>query len=67
MDNFNPSFSKIGDILVHQKIISQQQLENALSENSRSIAFPHGDNTDVVYSDDIKFDIEQLRAKLGGE
>ena len=36
MDNFNPSFSKIGDILVHQKIISQEQLENALSEQKTS-------------------------------
>lgn len=32
MDNFNPQFQKIGDILVHQKIISAEQLNNALSE-----------------------------------
>jgi len=32
MSNFNPSFSKIGDILVHQNIISTEQLESALSE-----------------------------------
>ena len=30
MDNFNPSFSKIGDILVYQKIITSEQLEKAL-------------------------------------
>ena len=32
MSNFNPSFSKIGDILVHQNTISTEQLEKALSE-----------------------------------
>ncbi len=32
MENFNPQFQKIGDILVYQKIISQEQLEKALSE-----------------------------------
>ena len=32
MENFNPQFQKIGDILVHQKIITSQQLENALTE-----------------------------------
>ena len=32
MDNFNPQFQKIGDILVHQKIISADQLNNALTE-----------------------------------
>ena len=31
MDNFNPQFQKIGDILVHQKIIS--------SEHNRGIYF----------------------------
>ena len=36
MDNFNPSFSKIGDILVYQKSISQEQLENALTEQKNS-------------------------------
>ncbi|MBV20182.1 MAG: pilus assembly protein PilB [Cytophagia bacterium] len=32
MDNFNPQFQKIGDILVHQKIITSEQLNNALTE-----------------------------------
>ncbi len=32
MDNFNPQFQKIGDILVHQKIITSEQLDNALTE-----------------------------------
>ncbi|MAZ60940.1 MAG: pilus assembly protein PilB [Candidatus Marinimicrobia bacterium] len=32
MDNFNPQFQKIGDILVHQKIITSEQLSNALTE-----------------------------------
>jgi type IV pilus assembly protein PilB len=32
MENFNPQFQKIGDILVHQKIITSEQLENALTE-----------------------------------
>ncbi len=36
-------------------------LEKTLTKNSRSIAYPHGHNTNVVYSEDIKFDIEQLR------
>ena len=36
MSNFNPSFSKIGDILVHQKIISIEQLEQALSEQKNN-------------------------------
>ena len=36
MENFNPSFSKIGDILVHQKIISQDQLGTALNEQKTS-------------------------------
>ena len=36
MENFNPSFSKIGDILVHQKIISQEQLEKALNDQKTS-------------------------------
>ncbi|MEC9061514.1 MAG: hypothetical protein VYC55_07895 [Pseudomonadota bacterium] len=37
-----------------------EALESTLRENSRSIAYPHGHNTDVVYYEDIKFDIEQL-------
>ena len=41
-------------------------LEETLRENSRSIAYPHGDNTDVIYTDDIKFDMEQLRQQLNG-
>ena len=32
MENFNPQFQKIGDILVHQKIITSEQLEKALTE-----------------------------------
>ena len=32
MKNFNPQFQKIGDILVHQEIITSEQLENALTE-----------------------------------
>jgi len=36
MSNFNPSFSKIGDILVHQETISTEQLEKALSEQKNS-------------------------------
>ena len=38
-----------------------EALEGTLRENSRPIAYPHGHNTDVVYSEDIKFDVEQLR------
>ena len=36
MSNFNPSFSKIGDILVHLNIISKEQLEKALSEQQNN-------------------------------
>ena len=36
MNNFNPSFSKIGDILVHLNIITPEQLEAALSEQKNS-------------------------------
>ncbi|MBD23662.1 MAG: pilus assembly protein PilB [Candidatus Marinimicrobia bacterium] len=36
MSNFNPSFSKIGDILVHLNIITPEQLETALSEQKNS-------------------------------
>ena len=36
MDNFNPQFQKIGDILVYQKIISNEQLESALNEQKSS-------------------------------
>ena len=32
MENFNPQFQKIGDILVYQKIISSDELEKALTE-----------------------------------
>ena len=32
MDNFNPQFAKIGDILVHNKVISEDQLNKALAE-----------------------------------
>ena len=36
MENFNPQFQKIGDILVYQKIISKEQLEKALNEQKSS-------------------------------
>ena len=36
MNNFNPQFQKIGDILVHQEIISADQLEKALVEQKNS-------------------------------
>ena len=36
MQNFNPQFSKIGDILVHNKILNQNQLEEALSKQKES-------------------------------
>ncbi|MBC8213508.1 MAG: Flp pilus assembly complex ATPase component TadA [Candidatus Marinimicrobia bacterium] len=36
MSNFNHQFEKIGDILVHEEIISNEQLENALSEQKVS-------------------------------
>ena len=36
MDNFNPTFSKIGEILLHQKVISEDQLQKALSEKNNS-------------------------------
>ena len=36
MDNFNPQFQKIGDILVHQKVITSDQLEKALAEQKNS-------------------------------
>ena len=36
MENFNPQFQKIGDILVYQKTISQDQLEQALSEQKNT-------------------------------
>ena len=32
MKNFNPQFEKIGDILVHENLISDQQLNDALTE-----------------------------------
>ena len=32
MENFNPQFQKIGDILVYEKVITTEQLEKALSE-----------------------------------
>ncbi len=52
---------------LHKHDIKQhiKALESILSENSRSIAYPYMCNTDVVYSDDIKFEIEQLRKELG--
>jgi len=36
MENFNPQFQKIGDILVYQKVISKEQLEKALNEQKSS-------------------------------
>ena len=36
MDNFNPQFQKIGDILVYEKVISIEQLEKALTEQKSS-------------------------------
>ena len=36
MENFNPQFQKIGDILVYQKVISAEQLEKALTEQKSS-------------------------------
>ena len=36
MENFNPQFQKIGDILVYEKVISIEQLEKALSEQKSS-------------------------------
>ena len=36
MENFNPQFQKIGDILVYQKLISNEQLENALIKQKSS-------------------------------
>ena len=36
MNNFNPQFQKIGDILVHQEIISADQLNKALIEQKNS-------------------------------
>ena len=36
MENFNPQFQKIGDILVYQKTITNEQLEKALSEQKNS-------------------------------
>lgn len=57
---------KKGRKLQNKRDIEQQikALEETLRENSRSIAYPHGDNTDVIYTDDIKFDMEQLRQQL---
>ena len=36
MSNFNPQFQRIGDILVHNKAITQENLNNALSEQKNS-------------------------------
>tara|TARA_Y100000994_G_scaffold128965_1_gene105741 strand:+ start:3528 stop:5249 length:1722 start_codon:yes stop_codon:yes gene_type:complete len=36
MSNFNPQFQRIGDILLHHNIISQDQLDKALSEQKNS-------------------------------
>ena len=36
MSNFNPQFQRIGDILVHNKAISQEELDKALAEQKAS-------------------------------
>ncbi|MDP6500517.1 MAG: ATPase, T2SS/T4P/T4SS family [Candidatus Marinimicrobia bacterium] len=36
MANFNPQFSKLGEILVHLKMIDESQLNRALAEQSKS-------------------------------
>ena len=36
MSNFNPQFQRIGDILVHNKAISQEDLDKALAEQKTS-------------------------------
>lgn len=54
---------RLNKFAIEQQI---KALEETLRENSRSIVYPHGDNTDVIYTDDIKFDMEQLRQQLNG-
>ena len=34
--SFNPQFQKVGDILVHQGVISEDQLQKALAEQKKS-------------------------------
>ena len=36
MSNFNPQFAKIGEVLVHNKVIDEDQLNNALLEQKNS-------------------------------
>ena len=36
MSNFNPQFQRIGDILLHDNIISQEDLNKALSQQKNS-------------------------------
>ena len=36
MSEFNPQFEKLGNILIHQKLITDDQLEAALSEQKTS-------------------------------
>ncbi|NOZ09006.1 MAG: Flp pilus assembly complex ATPase component [FCB group bacterium] len=36
MDNFNPQFSKIGEILVHEGLIDEKQVDAALAEQKES-------------------------------
>ena len=36
MPNFNPQFQRIGDILLHNKAITQENLDKALSEQKNS-------------------------------
>lgn len=57
-ENVKSMFSEeLNKFAIEKKI---EALENTLRENSRPIAYPHGHNTDVIYSEDIEFDIEQL-------
>lgn len=59
MQNSHPEAIKaLNKFAIEQKI---EALESALRENSRSVPYPYDHNTDIVYSEDIKFDIEQLR------
>ncbi|SVE47834.1 uncharacterized protein METZ01_LOCUS500688, partial [marine metagenome] len=36
MSEFNPQFEKLGNILIHQKLITDDQLQSALSEQKTS-------------------------------
>ena len=48
MSNFNPQFQRIGDILVHNGVISQDDLVRALDDQKTSnenIIIPHSIKT----------------------